>query len=206
MTPKQVNPLTVIEGVQSRFFLATAVAEAIRHVCQTRFECPVSKGQCVLCKPLGERELGVVQKAWTWCPIPLRANLLQRPAESLHERIRSETHHWLLIQFLLWLRKITGPLSALMGKWCGTLRFMVAFSFGVGLQARKDISHLLSPHCVPQQGLAQVSQSLNESVAFQIEHSLTPISRMLAVDWSINHWLSITPIWREIVLALVGEP
>ena len=38
------NLLAVVEGVQSRFFLATAAAEVIGHVCQTRFECPVGKG------------------------------------------------------------------------------------------------------------------------------------------------------------------
>ena len=93
VTPKRANPLAVVEGVQNRSFLATAAADAIRHVYQARLKGLVSQGQRILGKPLGERELGVVQEARTWRSIPLRANLLQRPAELLHERTRSETHH-----------------------------------------------------------------------------------------------------------------
>ena len=51
------------EAVQSRFFLVTAAAEAIGHICQTCFECPVGKRQRIPCKPPGERELGVIQVA-----------------------------------------------------------------------------------------------------------------------------------------------
>ena len=64
VTPNQVNLLTVVEGVQSRFFQATTAVEAVEHVCQARFESPVGKSQH-LCKPPDEQELGGVQEART---------------------------------------------------------------------------------------------------------------------------------------------
>ena len=42
--PKRADSLTVVEGVLSRFFQATAAARAIRHVCQARFEVQAAKG------------------------------------------------------------------------------------------------------------------------------------------------------------------
>ena len=96
VTPKRANSLAIVEGVRNRFFLTTTAAEAIGHVCQTYFECIIrhisqTHFDCtrVPCKPPGELELGVVQEARTWRPIPLRANLLQRPAELPHEKIFS---------------------------------------------------------------------------------------------------------------------
>ena len=40
-----------------------------------------------------EQELGGVQEARSWRPIPVRADLLRRPAAPLAKRIRSGTHH-----------------------------------------------------------------------------------------------------------------
>ena len=42
--PKRADSLAVVEGMLSRFFLATAAARAIRHVCQARFEVQAAKG------------------------------------------------------------------------------------------------------------------------------------------------------------------
>ena len=93
VTPKRANMLAVVvEDVQSHFFQTTAATEATRHACQARFESPVGKRQHIPGKPPGERPLSF-QEARTWRPIPLRANLLHQPVESLHERIRSGTHH-----------------------------------------------------------------------------------------------------------------
>ena len=69
VTPKRADPHVEVEGVQSRFFWATATPRVVGHVCQTSFEIPVVMGR------LGEQEL-VVQKARTWCPIPLGVYLL----------------------------------------------------------------------------------------------------------------------------------
>ena len=41
----------------------------------------------------GERELKVVQEAQSWCPIPVRADLLRRPAAPFTKRVWSGTHH-----------------------------------------------------------------------------------------------------------------
>ena len=78
--PKRANSLAVVEGVLNRFFQPTAAARDIRHVCQARFVVQVTKGQRIPCKLLGERELGVVQEARSWHPIPVRADLLRHPA------------------------------------------------------------------------------------------------------------------------------
>ena len=90
---ERANSLAVVEGVLSRFFQATAAASAIRHVCQARSEVQAEKGQPVPCRPPGERELGIVQEARTWRPIPMEADLLRRSAEPLTERVRSGAHH-----------------------------------------------------------------------------------------------------------------
>ena len=162
--------------LQSRFFQATAAAEAIRTLCQACFESPVSKGQCILCMLPGEQELKVVQEAWTWHPIPLRAYLFQQPAKPLHERIQSGTQHLFPIQFLSRPRKVTGPrkvmesLTALAGKQSFTHSLTTTFGLEVGLQARKVVSCLLFPHPIPQQGSAQVNQSFSKPVALQIRH------------------------------------
>ena len=68
------------EGVLSRFFQPTAAARAIRHVCQAHLVVQVAKGQRIPCKSPGEQELGVVQEARSWRSIPVRADLLRRPA------------------------------------------------------------------------------------------------------------------------------
>ena len=91
--PKWADLLAVVEGVLSRFFQPTASARAIRHVCQARLEVQAAKGQRIPNKSPGERELEVVQEARSWRPIPVRADLLRRPAVPLAERIRSGTHH-----------------------------------------------------------------------------------------------------------------
>ena len=83
MIPERVNSLAGVEGVLSRFFQTTAAASAIRHVCLARSEVQAEKGQQVPCKSPGERELGVVQEAWSWRPIPVGTNLLRRPAAPL---------------------------------------------------------------------------------------------------------------------------
>ena len=64
----------------SRFSQTTAAASTTGHVYQARFEVQVEKGQHVPCKPLGEKELGIVQEARIWRPIPMGADLLRRPA------------------------------------------------------------------------------------------------------------------------------
>ena len=46
-TLKRANLLAVVEGVQSHFFHLSAAAGANRHICQTRHEGPVVKGQCI---------------------------------------------------------------------------------------------------------------------------------------------------------------
>ena len=51
------------------------------------------KEQRVPCKTTGEQELGIIQEARTWCPIPMRANFLHRLVELIHERIESRAHH-----------------------------------------------------------------------------------------------------------------
>ena len=75
----------------------------------------------------------------------------------------------------------------------GTLSLMAAFGLGVRLRVRKDISHILSPHRVPRQGSAVVSQSFSEPVSFQIGHPKTTISKALAADLSAENRLSTTP-------------
>ena len=75
------------------FFQTTAAANTIGHVCQAHSEAQAEKGQCVYCKPPGERELGIVQESRTWSPIPMGANLLRRPAAPLTERVRSGSHY-----------------------------------------------------------------------------------------------------------------
>ena len=45
MTPKQANPLTTVEYVQSRFFHFSTAVKTIRHVYQPRLKSPVAKGQ-----------------------------------------------------------------------------------------------------------------------------------------------------------------
>ena len=92
MIPKRANSLAVV-GVISRFFQTTAAASEIRHVCQARFEVQAKKGQRVPCKSPGERELGVVQEARFWRPIPVREDLLHSPAAPLAKRVRSRIHH-----------------------------------------------------------------------------------------------------------------
>ena len=106
MIPKRANSLAVVEGVLSRFFQPTAAERAIGHVCQARFVVQAAKGQRIPNKSPGERELGVVQEARSWRPIPMRADLLRRPAMPLAERIRSGTHP---IQFFPRPWKVTGP-------------------------------------------------------------------------------------------------
>ena len=64
-----------------------------RHVCEAHFVVQAEKGKRIPNKSPGERELGVVQEALSWSPIPVRADLLRRPAAPLTERIRSKTHH-----------------------------------------------------------------------------------------------------------------
>ena len=93
MIPKRAKSLAVVEGVLSRFFQTTATASAIGHVCQARFVVQADKGQCISHKSPGERELGVVQEAQSRRPIPMRANLLRRPASPLAEMIRSGTRY-----------------------------------------------------------------------------------------------------------------
>ena len=51
----------------------------------------------------------------------------------------------------------------------------------------KDVAHLLSPHCVPWQGLAQVCQSFSKPVGLQIRHTQTPVAWMLTADLSQDH-------------------
>ena len=82
-----------IEGALSSFFQTTAVASTIEHVCQAHSEAQAEKGQCVLCKPPGVRELRIVQEAQSWRPIPMEADLLRCPAEPLTERVRGGAHH-----------------------------------------------------------------------------------------------------------------
>ena len=77
MTPKRASSIAVVESVQIRFFKVTVAAEAIGYVCQTRFECPVAKGQRVVSKPPGERELEIVLEAQTRHPLLLIVNLFQ---------------------------------------------------------------------------------------------------------------------------------
>ena len=48
-----------------RFFQTPVTASTIGHVCQARSEVQAEKGWCVQCKSPGERELGIVQEAWT---------------------------------------------------------------------------------------------------------------------------------------------
>ena len=102
------------------------------------FESPAGEGQRVSCKPPGNLELGIVKEGRTWRPIPLWANLLQRPAEPLHERIRTGPHHYFPIQFLSRSRKVTGSrkvakgFTALADELCFTPKPTTAFSFWVG--------------------------------------------------------------------------
>ena len=93
VTPERPYPLAVVEGVQSRFFQSTAAAGAVSRVCQACSVSPVAEGQRITGKPPGERELGVVQEARAWRPIPLGANLPQRPAEPLLQTIRNGALH-----------------------------------------------------------------------------------------------------------------
>ena len=93
VTPERAKPLAVVEGVQNRFLQTTAAVRAINHVCHARSESPVVERQRIPGRPPSEQELEVVQEVRTSCPIPLRAILLQRPAELPHKRIRSRTHH-----------------------------------------------------------------------------------------------------------------
>ena len=86
---ERANSLAVVEGVLSRLFPVTAAASTIGHVCQARSEAQAEKGQWVPCKSPGERELGIVQEARTWHPIPLGTDLHRRPAVPLTERVRS---------------------------------------------------------------------------------------------------------------------
>ena len=89
VTPERPYPLAVVEGVQSRFFHSTAATGAVRHVCSACSVSPVAEGQHIPGEPPDERELGIVQEARAWRPIPLGANLPQRPAEPLLQRIRN---------------------------------------------------------------------------------------------------------------------
>ena len=71
---KRANSLAVVDGVLSRFFLAIAATRTIWHVCKVCYVIQSEKGQCVPSKLPGELELGVVQEALIWLPVPLRAN------------------------------------------------------------------------------------------------------------------------------------
>ena len=81
--PERTNSLAVVEGMHSRFFLTTAVASTIGHVCQVTLKC----------KSPGERELGVVQDARSWRPIPEGTDLIRRPAAPHAKWVRSGTYH-----------------------------------------------------------------------------------------------------------------
>ena len=59
MISERANSLAVVEGLLSRFFLATAAARTIGHVCQARSVIQAEKGQRVPCNLPGEWELGI---------------------------------------------------------------------------------------------------------------------------------------------------
>ena len=91
-TPEGANSLALIQGVQSRFFYTTATVGTIRLVYHARSVSPVVEGQHISSKPPGERELSCSRSS-SLVPIPLRANLLQQPAEALYQKILNGTHH-----------------------------------------------------------------------------------------------------------------
>ena len=93
VNPKRTNSLAVVESVLSRFFQTTAAESTVGLVCQASSEVQAEKEQRVLCKPPGERRLGTVQEARTWCPIPMGADLLRCPAAPFTGRVRGRAHH-----------------------------------------------------------------------------------------------------------------
>ena len=88
---KLINPL-VPETTESACVLCFVSVFVWLWLTSPNHTTPVGKRQHILSKPPGERELRIVQEARTWCPIPLGANILERPAESLHEQISSGTN------------------------------------------------------------------------------------------------------------------
>ena len=70
---------------------------------------------------------------------------------------------------------------------------MSTFSLWVWFEARKSPTRLLSPHCVPRQGSAQVCKSFSEPVALQIRHTQTPVARTLDADLSMDHLPCTSP-------------
>ena len=125
------------------------------------------------------------------------ANLLHRPVDPLHERIRCGANYKFPIPFLSRPRKVTGPRKVVKGlttfadEQCFTPKFTSAFSFGVGIETRKDIYHLSSPQRVPRQGSAQISQSFSEPVVLQIRNIYTCITRALIAEISKAFWRGI---------------
>ena len=89
-------------------------------------------------------------------------------------------------------RKFTEGLTALTGELY-LQRPTTTLDFKIGPQARKNDSHLLSPHRVPRQGSAEESQSFSEPVGLQIQYLQTPISKTLVANLSAGHRASTFP-------------
>ena len=113
MILKRTNSFAVVEGVLSCFFKATVSARTVGHVCQSHFVIQAEKGPRVPCESPGEREFGVVQEGRSWPPIPIQVNFLHRPADPIHERIRSGAQHRLLSLYILFCLS-----SWFFGGWC----------------------------------------------------------------------------------------
>ena len=153
--PKRADSLAVVEGVLSRFFQATAAARAIRHVCQARFVVQVAKGQHIPCKSPGERELGVVQEARSWRPIPVKADLLRRPAvqpcRSLRGSEAEPTTSFRYSSFRGYERSLD-PRRLRRAFWHSRTNsaspkgLRRPSAFGSELRTRKSPTRLLSPH------------------------------------------------------------
>ena len=145
-----------------------------------------------LVQATGERELGVVQEARTWHPIPIWVNLLHRSAKPIHERIWSGAHHKISIQFLSTPRKVTGSRKIAKGLSAFTdvpLSLRRLSASGSDLRQGK----VLPPYRVLRQGSAQVSQFFSESIILQIRHTQSPIAWMLTTDLSTDDRPSTSP-------------